>query len=145
MGKEDKLKIVLPVLILIAVVVWIWPLISGGSRRNYKMNKAGLKASTDDSQLSALIVAGTPGQARMKSVYTVWKRNPFMLKAVSYSANNEVVLNGILWDSYSPRALINDKILGKGDKINQYTVYDIQQDKIILSDGVNNLELRMAK
>jgi hypothetical protein len=80
-----------------------------------------------------------------------WKRCPY--SGMSYSeiegpimVDTSVValeVGGIIWDAESPRALINEEVVEKGDKIGQYTVKEIRQESVILNDGVKDLELKL--
>ncbi|MBU1727387.1 MAG: hypothetical protein KJ880_07140 [Candidatus Omnitrophica bacterium] len=44
-------------------------------------------------------------------------------------------LSGIICDEQDPLAIINDSIYKKGDKLDSYTIIEIRQDKVILSDA----------
>jgi hypothetical protein len=54
-------------------------------------------------------------------------------------------LNGIAWDELSPRAVINNVIVGVGDKVGGYQVVQIEPNRVILNDGVNDFELRVGR
>src|SRR3990167_2407142 len=41
-------------------------------------------------------------------------------------------LSGILWDSTSPHAIVNDMVVGIGEKIENYVITDIRQDRVVL-------------
>lgn len=73
-----------------------------------------------------------------------WQRDPFSGK-VYYSqiGSLELELTGILWDPQNPEALINDKICGKGDRIGGFQVIEIRENKVILSDGARQIELKL--
>jgi len=73
--------------------------------------------------------------------YASWGRNPFTPKAISTATG----LTGILWDDKIPKAIINDNVMGIGDKVDGKTVIDIQRDKVILNDGSKNFELRLGE
>lgn len=72
-----------------------------------------------------------------------WGRDPFMpqqavgavVKAVNLS------LGGILWDEKTPKAIVNEKILIKGDTLYGYTVVEIKPRSVILKTGEKNIEL----
>jgi hypothetical protein len=76
-----------------------------------------------------------------RSTYTSWGRNPFSLDTGRATTMRDLILNGVLWDENEPAVIINDEILGIGDKIGLYTIVDIQKDKVILNDGTKNCEL----
>ena len=75
-----------------------------------------------------------------KTKFTKWARDPFLLKGTASSASG---LTGIIWDEKSPKALIDDDIVGIGDKWGGNTVIDIKQDRVILNDGTKDFELRL--
>lgn len=52
-------------------------------------------------------------------------------------------LEGIFWDPASPMAIINDKIVGEGDKIEGAEVVEIKEDRVILRYGEEQSILRL--
>jgi len=75
--------------------------------------------------------------------YVFWGRNPFVPKATAAARTSVPILNGIMWDEKNPKAIINDIIVQKGDKINGNTVIEIGQNRVILNDGTANFELTL--
>lgn len=72
-----------------------------------------------------------------------WGRNPFVLKESSEKMESGLTLSGILWDQISPHAIVNNMVVGIGEKVENYTITDIRQDRVILSDGAETRELTM--
>jgi hypothetical protein len=81
-----------------------------------------------------------------------WGRCPFSGKQYGAVIETQTVivqkpiplsLGGIIWDSASPKALINDEIVQPGYMIGQYTVKEIKQDRVILNDGNKDIELTL--
>lgn len=72
-----------------------------------------------------------------------WGRNPFTLMGGSERSASGLSLTGILWDPKTPQAIINDTVVGVGDRISDQTVTEIDSDKVVLNDGTQNYELRM--
>ena len=73
-----------------------------------------------------------------------WGRDPFSGKVyLTKEGAAGYALTGIIWDNKNPQALINDEVYGKGAKIDKYTVEDIQSNKVILDDGVREIELTL--
>ncbi len=67
------------------------------------------------------------------AVSFAWGRCPFCAKG--YSAAQEVsglALSGIVWDPVSPQAIVNDAIVGVGDRIGDYTVSAIEPAAVAL-------------
>ena len=52
-------------------------------------------------------------------------------------------LEGIIWDSKKPIAIINDEILEVGDQIKGYTVIEIRVEEVILRDDQDQSRLRL--
>lgn len=67
-------------------------------------------------------------------------RNPFAPRG---SSIKNLILNGILWDKEKPLAIINNTTVSVGDKIDGNTIVDIKEDRVILSDGTSNIELKL--
>ena len=51
----------------------------------------------------------------------------------------------IFFHKKNPRAVINGKMVGIGDKIDHVTIVDIRADRVILNDGEESFELSMGK
>jgi hypothetical protein len=73
-----------------------------------------------------------------------WVRDPFSGK-IYFAKEGDVslVLTGIIWDVKNPQVLINNRILRKGSRIEKYQILDIQKDRVILSDGLKQIELKL--
>ena len=81
---------------------------------------------------------------------TEWGNNPFIADrsgskgAVSRSgdAEEEISLQGVLWDPKAPTAIINNRVVGVGDPVGSWRVVEIQKGEVVLSDGINSRVLR---
>lgn len=75
-------------------------------------------------------------------------RDPFSKQAITPTAVKGKVsslqLNGIAWDEERPTAIINNEIAEVGSQIDEYTVVEIRKDRVILSDGEQNLVLTIG-
>jgi hypothetical protein len=76
---------------------------------------------------------------------SAWGRNPFLPRKSGQDSAGGLTLGGVAWDEKSPKAIINDQIVGIGDEVAGNKVVDIKQDRVLLSDGVNDFELKLAK
>ena len=54
-------------------------------------------------------------------------------------------ISGILWDEKDPRAIINGRIVGEGDKVDGNTVVSIEQELVVLNDGLSDFILRLER
>lgn len=79
---------------------------------------------------------------RLKSAYPLWGRNPFIPGSLIESSD-QLILRGIIWDEAGAFAIINDKIVRKGDEIEGRRVMEIKKDRVIINDGQSNFELKL--
>lgn len=115
----------------------------------------GIMASSKSSpkplaQHSAM--AGKPGIANAKDItkvlrhakmssYSSWPKNPFSAPEVP----EVFALKGIFWDKDNPKAIIGDEVVGIGDKAGSNKVIDIKEDRVILSNGKTEIELKLSE
>lgn len=130
----DKKKIILIALAAISVFVW--------SRGLGVFSKKGQAKTLPKGAFAP--AASQAGQAR-RTEYKDYKRNPFTTAAVSQSQGAGLQLGGIMYDEHEVYALINDQIVHIGDKIGAHTVVDITKAKVILKDGVKEIELKLEE
>jgi hypothetical protein len=75
---------------------------------------------------------------------TPWRRDPFSGKIYSSSSKSEIIdLQGISWSENDPRAIVGDEIVKEGDLIEQWRVLKINRDSVIISDGLNEKEVKL--
>lgn len=141
MDKQQKLKIALPILVIIMAVVW-GPVITGSGPKR-KAGKAAKKIGAapqgeNNIDLAALSRAGTREKARTS--YAEWGRNPFTL----VQDPEALIIEGIVWDRENPKAIINGDILGIGDPVGPNVIADIKQNSVILRGETGDIELRFG-
>lgn len=86
--------------------------------------------------------SGRVARMRAEIPYESWGRNPFARTGTGYGISG-LVLNGIAWDKENPKAIVNDNIVGVGDKVAGNTVVAIKRAAVILSDGSREFELKL--
>ena len=69
----------------------------------------------------------------------VLARDPFALSL----SRGGLRLSGIIWSEDNPQAIINDIMVKAGDSIDKNKVVRILEDKVILSDGNGDFELKI--
>ena len=91
----------------------------------------------------------------VKSRFKSWGRNPFIQGKIQEVVQEKIqekppvpeslklTLNGIIWNPQNPKALINNAVLSKGDKIGINTIVNIKQKSVILNDGTKDFEIRL--
>ncbi len=91
----------------------------------------------------------TPAQELLKkqeeeSAKLELKRDPFTAAPIvpRQKSPSAPRLNGILWGKASPMAIVDNIVVKIGDRVGNKVVVDIKQDKVILSDGAERIELR---
>lgn len=138
---KDKKSIVLVILSIAAIISLIHGI---GSLSKTKSRKFVLRQNFQRGEVKNIDSEGIQtflNRQEKRIDYSDWGRNPFVLPEIRDSL--EVVLNGILWDKENPRAIINNKNVRIGDKAGVYTVEEISEDKVVLTDGIRRLELRV--
>ena len=84
---------------------------------------------------------------------TLKKRDPFVrpdagfvnvLSQARTFDEQDLKLNGILWDSTSPSAVISGEIVQVGSQLGLYKVKQIQQQRVILMSPKNKIVLEMS-
>ncbi len=144
--KDKKQKILLSVLILLAVFIWARAIKDSGGKRPIRGDKGNRKIYSDGGSFAPLMAAGPRRREKIKSPYPEWGPNPFVFKETPGGVEvKKIILQGILIDEKDSQALINDHYVKKGDSVDEYIVVDIQQDKVILNDGMNDKELRLGE
>jgi hypothetical protein len=73
-----------------------------------------------------------------KTHFSSYKRNIFSQKSGGLTG-----LTGIIWDEKSPRAIIDDIVVGVGERAGEKTVVEIKKDRVILNDGTVNSEIQL--
>ncbi|MFH1360213.1 MAG: hypothetical protein ABIJ41_04150 [Candidatus Omnitrophota bacterium] len=68
-------------------------------------------------------------------------RDPFFKKPQASTQESGLQLNGIAWEKGDPKAIINNKIVEIGSEINGHTVVNIKKDRVILNNGIRNIEI----
>jgi hypothetical protein len=135
MAHKNKRFLILIVLIAVIILVWIPQLMKtfkGGDERLHK----GLRKTARD-------IRGQIG-SRPRTHYSAWQRNPFIINEYLGAAGYK--LKGIVWDNQSPYAVINNKVVRKGDRLKGLgTVTDIKPDRVIIFDGRQRNELKLGR
>jgi len=136
---RNKKIIVLVILSVAAVFSLLYGIITPSKRRARSSSKP---VNIQPKKVATTAKGITLVSRRTKrSNYSSWGRSPFILQETT---DNELALNGILWDAKNPQAVINGEIVGVGDKINKYSVVDIDKNKVILNDGTEDCELKLV-
>lgn len=128
-------------LVALGIVIWGWDLTA--KPRRSKRALAPIPQPTVQNPQRDTVSA----QSR-QSRYAQWGENPFLTEhrkaAISTpgaTALSDPVLNGILWDSKIPSAIVNGRLVNVGDTLDQWQVLEIQKDRVVLSDGATTKTL----
>ena len=154
MNKKDKLQLAVTGVLSVILVV----IIAAGAGKKGKKRKrpkpvpAGEKAAVVPSPGSAAKTSKTSSRFRQLQAEAdkmPLVRDPFTLKPIEGGEEAQpgvpqeikFYLIGIAWDPVQPKAIINNKIVQVGSQLDRYTVMEITEDKVTLSDGTEKLEL----
>ena len=81
---------------------------------------------------------------RQEAERLAWARDPFT-RGQAEGEGASLTLSGILWDAHQPLAIINGQMLQVGEEYEGYRVVEITQNRVSLTDGVQTLQLSIAK
>lgn len=76
------------------------------------------------------------------SPFLVERNTPRFVEIPDNSAEQEIQLQGILWDPQAPTAIVNNRVVGQGDSLGRWEVVEIQKTQVVLSDGSTTRTLR---
>jgi hypothetical protein len=73
-------------------------------------------------------------------------RDPFSFAYTGPKGSRDgLELVGILWESGTPTAIINQAFLKAGDSTSQFNVVKVLQDRVVLRDRTGEFELRLKQ
>lgn len=142
----NRQKIILmsmPLLALALIVVWLPNLrkLTGSEKVSMKL------VAIDKDKLKGvhLLIRNSPlGKSPRMSEFEGWGRDPFNQKTLAApELADPYPLRGIFWDEIKPSALIGETVVYVGDRLDKFTVTNIQPDYVVISDGHAVLKLRM--
>ena len=135
MQRNSKLAI-LVVFITVAIFVWV-----------PKGKKTKDVSSTTSSAALDQAIPVTRAVPRKRTEFVDWGRDPFAKpqKEEKVGSISNLTLDAIMWADKKPSAFINNSIVSVGDKITDKTVKQIEQDRVILTDGTNDYVLKLQE
>lgn len=134
------------VLLIILVVAALFSLVYGITTPS-KAKRAISSEPIPKREDGILQVEGTTRSERdfKRSNFDLWGRSPFLPKGFGEEAPTGLVLRGITWDPKTPRAVINDSIVGVGSEVTGSKVVAIKENSVVLNDGTQDFELRLGQ
>jgi len=137
MQRNSKLGI-LAVLMTAAILVWV----SGRKRIT------SASATTSPAALDQTISVVRP-VPRKRTEFVDWGRDPFARLQTGEEEKaggvSNLQLNAIIWGDNEPSAFINESIVYVGEKICDKTVKQIEQNRVILTDGTRDYVLKLQE
>lgn len=133
----------------VLILILIFAIFSGIKGRANKKQIAKMPPLQQNVTPAAQNIRQEPLSAILKkeSQNLQLKRDPFGAAPIVTIKRNDqgIALTGISWDKNNPTAIIDNEIVSVGDKVGGNTVVDIKEDRVILSDGSRNLEIRLGQ
>jgi len=145
MDKQKKLKIVLPLLVVVMAFVW-GPVFTGsGSKKKEKESNVSSSTGADtgvsaQNNVNLMSLARSGTRKKAKTSYEDWGRNPFAV----VQDLDDLALEGIVWDEEAPKAIINGNIVTVGDQIGSSVIVDIKQNSVTIRSETEETELRLG-
>lgn len=177
MTREDKAKLVLPLLLIVSLIIW-WPNIKnmlGFSGEKDILKQVSGYQELDVSQFVSLNPLDQNSREVPRSQFNGWARDPFVpdvvpkpqapppakepesvpkpqpvvsiieeeLDPIIRDQAMDFTLNGIIWHSKRPSAIINDNVYIVGDHMKNSTLEFIDQDQVIMNNGEDDFVLML--
>ena len=135
MQRNSKLAI-LVVFITVAIFVWV-----------PKGKKTKDVSSTTSSIIVDQAIPVTRAVPRKRTEFVDWGRNPFTFPQRKGEVGNvsNLTLSCIIWNERKALAFINESVVHVGDKITDKTVKQIEQNRVILTDGTKDYVLELQE
>jgi len=141
----DKKKIQLSitgVLIIVMILAWVSSIKTVKERSKPKATLA-LAVTKPFIGSSKQLLASKDKKSSTESKLK-WYRCPFSGELYGGSdARVALRLSGILWDDVSPKAIINNRIVGIGETVAKHKVIEIKKDRVTLSIGAERIEFKL--
>jgi hypothetical protein len=156
MGKKEKTQLIITGFLILALVVFVINAVKKVEKHKRRLGRpqeSKMAAVTGQAKEQPLdtVKPGISGKELLlaleeESGKLIAGRDPFNAIAViipSKAYPHGLLLKGIAWDEKNPKAIINDVILSKGDKIGDSVIISIEPDRVILNAGAADYELRL--
>ncbi len=135
MQRNSKVAIMI-VFVIVAVFVWV-----------PKGRKAEDASSTTSSVTLAQAIPVTRAVPRKRTQFVGWGRNPFTFpqREEEVGSVSNLRLHCIIVTDEGAQAFINELIVRVGDKIADKAVKQIEQNRVVLTDGIKDYVLELRK
>ena len=133
MKRNSKLAILI-VLVTSAIFVWM--------PKGKKTKDVSRNISLAAFDQTIPLIKAVP---KKRTEFADWGRNPFAKLQTETSGVSELKLGAIMWDDKKFSAFINKKTVSMGDKIGNKTIKQIERDRVILTDGINDYVLKLSE
>lgn len=77
---------------------------------------------------------------KSRTDFVMWGRSPFV---TLQTTSSDLILFGIIWEEHKPLAVINDAVVGLGERVEGNTVISIRRYSVILNNGSENFTLTL--
>ena len=136
-----KQRWILSVLGILVVAVWVRGLAGRPAR-------SGTPASPGRAEEPVTRATAEAKPQPIQSRSAEWGGNPFEvdhrpLAAAPTKQSEGYVVTGILWDPERPSAIINNRLVAIGDRLDQWQVAQITRNQVVLSDGATTQTLNL--
>ena len=126
-------------LMIICIFVWI--------PKGKKIKSVSAATSSVTSEQVKSMMKAIPKE---RTTFTDWGRNPFVFpkkkeEKEEADGTSDLELTCIVWSNGEALALINRTILHVGDKITNKTVKQIENNRVILTDGTKDYVLILSE
>jgi len=134
-------------MVLVLIIAWVNSV--GAIRKRGAPKAAVVSSAVVSTEEMAKIVLTPQKKDKPTELLTQWGRDPFSGKVYTTASRAEglgdLKVEGVIWDKKNPLAMINGRVLKKGDNFKGNVIVDIKENSVILSDGNRDIELKVGK
>jgi hypothetical protein len=138
LGKKEKIE-------LLIIIIGIGGIISIAAGKMFQV-RSNNNHKTKLSESNNASIFGLKTNV-IKYQEAKWGIDPFYpaeTSSASYGTGG-LILTGIMWDKDNPLAIINDNVVKIGDKLNEFTVSEINEKNVVLEKDGNECRIELRE
>ena len=129
------------------IMFLIFMLIANAAQRVHKRKKILAEINTKSAPFLSEAVSFGRSKLKESAIKEGWARDPFFPGSSSVAADSNLAglaLDGILWGSDNPYAIINNDIVTVGDIVDDAMILEINEDNVIVEQDDERYILRVS-
>ena len=144
LNKKQKIELAITA---VGVIFLIFMLIASAAQRIHKRKKISTNMNTKSAPFLSQTISFGRSKLKESAIKEGWGRDPFFPGSSSIASDSNLAglaLDGILWGSDNPYAIINNDIVTVGDIVDDAMVLEINEDNVIVEQDDERYILRVS-